>query len=338
MLSTSGWLRITAANGLGIPYLGYLELPVETMGITLPECGFLVVRDVQNSSAVPALIGMNIISRCRQLVHAEFDTTLGGELESDWREVFQHMQSVSQTKKQVVAHIAGKETVHIPAWSVSTLMVWGKGNRCLEGSSDLLLEPGKFPLPQGLIVVPSLVSTSAPLFPVRVVNLSTEDIWLQPRTRLGILSPVESLCSGEGCEVKFKRVAAGVEEITVSTEESQVGAEGLPDLLTELSLGGTAERQAELKELLLRYVNVFAVSDEELGFSDKVQHKIHLVDDVPITQPYRRIPPTQYGEVREHITKLLQKGVIKPSSRPYASPIVLVRKTDGNLRLCVDYT
>lgn len=113
MLPTSGWLRITAANGLDIPYLGYLELPVETMGINLPECGFLVVRDRRNSSAVPALIGMNIISRCRQLVHAEFDTTLGGELESDWREVFQQMQSVSRAKKQTVAHIAGKECIFL---------------------------------------------------------------------------------------------------------------------------------------------------------------------------------------------------------------------------------
>lgn len=307
------------------------------MGVTLPECGFLVVKDGRNSSAVPALIGMNIISRCRQLVHAEFDTTLGGELESDWREVFQQMQSVSRAKKQIVEHIAGKETVHIPAWSMSTLIVKGRGNSCSGGYSNLLLEPGKFPLPQGLIVVPSLVSTSTPLFPVRVVNLSTEDVWLQLRTRLGILSPVESLSSGEGCEVKFQRVEAGVEEITISTEERQVVTEGLPDFLNRLCLGGTAEQQAELKALLLRYVDVFALSDEELGFSDKVQHEIHLVDDVPITQPYRRIPPTQYSEVREHITKLLQKGVIKPSSSAYASPIVLVRKTDGNLRLCVDY-
>ncbi len=44
MLYTTGWLKITAANGLDIPYLGYLELTVETMGITLPECVFLVVQ------------------------------------------------------------------------------------------------------------------------------------------------------------------------------------------------------------------------------------------------------------------------------------------------------
>lgn len=52
MLSTSGWLKITAANGLDIPYLGYIELPVETMVITLPDCGFLVVGDAQSFSAV----------------------------------------------------------------------------------------------------------------------------------------------------------------------------------------------------------------------------------------------------------------------------------------------
>lgn len=65
MLSTSGWLKLTAANGLDIPYLGYLELDVETMGMVLPDCGFLIVKDPPNSSTVPGLIGMNIISRCR---------------------------------------------------------------------------------------------------------------------------------------------------------------------------------------------------------------------------------------------------------------------------------
>lgn len=89
--------------------------------------------------------------------------------------------------------------------------------------------------------------------------------------------------------------------------------------------------------MLSRFVDVFALADDDLGFSDKVQHEIHLVDDVPVSQPYRRLPPTQFGEVREHITKLLKKGVIKESSSVYASPIVLVRKTDGSLRLCVDY-
>ena len=60
MLSTAGWLQITAANGLDIPFLGYLELDVETMGTTLPGCGFLVVKEHQQMQTT---------------VHAEFETT-----------------------------------------------------------------------------------------------------------------------------------------------------------------------------------------------------------------------------------------------------------------------
>ena len=89
--------------------------------------------------------------------------------------------------------------------------------------------------------------------------------------------------------------------------------------------------------MLENYYFVFATIDEDLGYTDKVQHEIHLTDDTPMTQPYTQIPPTQYSEVREHIGKLLKKGVIQESSTAYASPIVLVRKADGSLRRCVDY-
>ena len=55
------------------------------------------------------------------------------------------------------------------------------------------------------------------------------------------------------------------------------------------------------------------------------------MDDVPIAQPYRRIPPAVLGEVKAHISDLLSRGIITPSSSPYASPIVVVRKKSGEL-------
>uniref|UniRef100_A0AAV2K420 Uncharacterized protein n=1 Tax=Knipowitschia caucasica TaxID=637954 RepID=A0AAV2K420_KNICA len=38
------------------------------------------------------------------------------------------------------------------------------------------------------------------------------------------------------------------------------------------------------------------MQDEDLGYTDNVQHEIPVLDEVPINQPYRRIPPNQYKE------------------------------------------
>lgn len=56
--------------------------------------------------------------------------------------------------------------VHIPTWLVLNLMVKGNKSRSFESSSILLSEPGIVPLPEGLIFVPSLVSSVKSLFPV----------------------------------------------------------------------------------------------------------------------------------------------------------------------------
>lgn len=167
------------------------------------------------------------------------------------------------------------------------------------------------------------------------MNLSDEDLWLKPRTRLGFLTHVDSVKSDEVCEVQFKRISADTEEVSVDKHPAM--STDTQSILDQLSVGGDTEQRAQLALLLEKYSFVFATEDENLGYTDKVQHEIHLTDDVPVTQPYRRIPPTQYSEVREHIGKLLKKGVIRESTSAYASPIVLVRKADGTLRLCVDF-
>ena len=74
-----------------------------------------------------------------------------------------------------------------------------------------------------------------------------------------------------------------------------------------------------------------------IGCTDAVKHHIWTTDTRPVTQPYRRVPPTQLDEVKEHLEKPLRMGVIVPSHSDHASPIVLVRKKSGALRMCVDY-
>lgn len=124
--------------------------------------------------------------------------------------------------------------------------------------------------------------------------------------------------------------------MTLTLKDGQ-SRDRVQEILTKIDVGGSEYEQAQLRSLLTKYIDIFALEDEDLGYTDKITHEIHLIDNEPVTQPYRRIPPNQYKEVKDHISQLLRKGVIQESNSAYASPIVLVRKADGSIRLCVDY-
>lgn len=112
------------------------------------------------------------------------------------------------------------------------------------------------------------------------------------------------------------------------------------NIVDEFNLTGVEENERkQLEELLKQWSHIFARSDYELGHTDRVKHKIELVNPKsdPIRQRHRRIPPSMYEEVQEHLKMMLDCGVIRPSSSAWRSPVVLVRKKDGSLRFCVDY-
>ena len=87
----------------------------------------------------------------------------------------------------------------------------------------------------------------------------------------------------------------------------------------------------------MRNISKLSLSDDDLGFCDQVEHRIITSDDIPVRLPHRRIPPHYWGEVRDYLQKALARGIIRESSSPYASAVVLVRKPDSSLRLCLDY-
>ena len=56
-LQSCKWLRLSAANGLAIPYVGYLELDVQLCGKTVKRGGVLVVKNTLHSvSVVPGVV------------------------------------------------------------------------------------------------------------------------------------------------------------------------------------------------------------------------------------------------------------------------------------------
>ena len=105
------------------------------------------------------------------------------------------------------------------------------------------------------------------------------------------------------------------------------GAEG--DIIINPDL--SVQQQADFQNIISRFKTVF---QDEPGRTETTSIEIVTGDASPVHLPPYRLPKST---VRGEIKQLLQAGIIKPSTSPWTSPIVLVPKRDGTLRLCVDY-
>ena len=166
-----------------------------------------------------------------------------------------------------------------------------------------------------------------------VVNATESDYWVRPRTRLGVLRRGDVLTGSVGVDVSTNEIFVGGTPCLSSvaaTEEVEV-----PIDLSAFE--GTADELRDVRALFRKPHSVFVGPDDELVCTMAVQHRIRTTDDVPVTMPYRRIPPTQLEEVKAHLQELVHSGAIVPSNSAFASAVVLVRKRTGALRMCCDF-
>ena len=99
---------------------------------------------------------------------------------------------------------------------------------------------------------------------------------------------------------------------------------------------GQREQQHATRKLLCDYSETFSKNDLDLGKCNILKHNIQLTDKKPFKERYRRIPPHLFEEVKQHLQEMLEVGAIRRSFSPGASAVVLDRKKNGGLRLCID--
>ena len=98
----------------------------------------------------------------------------------------------------------------------------------------------------------------------------------------------------------------------------------------------------EMKEQIAHHMyeahDVFHLEDHDVGnCGEHYKLQLNTGDNKPIYQHSRKVAHRDLQELHEQVDMYLKTGVIQPSYSPWSSPVTPVRKSNGKLRLCIDY-
>ncbi|XP_063891879.1 retrovirus-related Pol polyprotein from transposon 297 [Helicoverpa armigera] len=103
-----------------------------------------------------------------------------------------------------------------------------------------------------------------------------------------------------------------------------------------------AEEAINLTKLCAEYSDVFYLEDEPLTFTNRIKHSINTTDELPVYSKTYRYPYIHREEVQRQIKKMLDQGIIRPSTSAWSAPIwVVPKKSDASgktkWRLVIDF-
>ena len=342
-------LNVMGAGGRIVPYLGYISVNVnldkETYGLDIsPTILILVCPDSYIHTIFPVILGTNVLRHCVDAVHNLFGKVFDDQIDvcSAMTFIYKDLPSAPDGKIGSV-QVYGQEVIIPPGKSLE-VKCESHSHIPLTRDDVLIHEPVSPTLPEGLRVVSCLVPVAQlSSLALVVINDTDKPITLKKRTTIG--------------DIYFYDYQYNVDDVLtqLAPNESDISATAasthvIPNASTpspsespiKFEFGGVKDLDPEWcnefeKELSLRE-KVFIKHDYDIGRTTAdTLFDMDLTPGPDIRERARPIPPRDFEDCRAHIHSLLEANIIKPSHSPFASPIVLLRKKSGALRMVIDY-
>ncbi|XP_036947992.1 uncharacterized protein LOC119016325 [Acanthopagrus latus] len=323
-------------SGLGLwgladskyPYKGYvvveMEFPEEITGVSGPiEVLALICPELKNQQQTPVLVGTNtsLFRRLWELVKTKSDkhTVHSMRIQSVYAPVNAQEQLA---KNEVLGQLKWKGPGPLSIAPGAQYYATCKVERLSAPSKDLVLidAPTAQLLPASVLVKPGVLSDAD-------IDSNSFTVLMQNESKKTTSIPVGTVVAE----------MYAVDTVT-PVQPSDLAAETLdPSLFNFGNSPIPEEWKSRLQQKLAERRNVFSLHEWDVGLAKGVEHRIRLHDPRSFRERSRRLAPADIDDVRRHIQQLLAAGIITESRSPYASPIVVVRKKNGTIRICIDY-
>ncbi len=143
-------------------------------------------------------------------------------------------------------------------------------------------------------------------------------------------APVTTSCG-------FNFVEGGEEEVVMFSEEVLLGRlknsqtlQNLEVLVDHLD----SEKRGELVALIRNYPVLFSDTPSKTHL---IEHDIDIGDAKPIKQRFYRVSEEKRLQLETEVQYMLDNGIAEPCCSNWASPCLLVKKSDSTFRPCTDY-
>lgn len=96
----------------------------------------------------------------------------------------------------------------------------------------------------------------------------------------------------------------------------------------------TEKQQRDLKIVIYSFKHVF---NERPGWAKGIRHEIQMPKGAIVHECWCTVPHHLQQTLYKELGKMLEQGIVVPSCSPWQSPMVIVPKADGSLRICMDF-
>lgn len=246
-----------------------------------------------------------------------------------------------------IAIVRPSEEIVIPPLSEMNIPV-----RLSRDTTDpVLIEPSQHVIP-AICIAKTLVQPFHARCVTRIMNASNQPITLKRSTVIALahkVDPAHIAPLNMPLTPPTQAANSPVTEVNVTevSPEKQCPYPPIPDehylrAAAELNidLSNSCLTEAQKRQLLIligKYRDCFAITLKELGRAKVKPYVLNTGDHPPVSHRFYRTTPQNKRELESQINEMLECGLLEPSESEWSSPCCLVRRADGQARLCVDY-